>query len=128
MQRITFRDLKEDFEYIEVRATSLASVVNPMLYTQNNPFKRNEITLMGDMIHNIVQSCLFSGYEKSRHVCHMLEKEISGWEHWAHAPDIWKKFHKNIYKYADLAHEVYKQLPAPVVVIEKEYRIYIECS
>jgi hypothetical protein len=83
MQKIVLRELKDEYEYIEVRATTLASVVNPMLYPQNNPLKRNETTLMGDMIHNIVQTCLFSGYEKSKYVCSLLEKEISGYDYWA---------------------------------------------
>lgn len=128
MRRFTLRDLKDDHEFIELRSTSLGSFSTWISYPASDPIQSNETTYFGDMIHAIVQTTLQWGKEAGRLVMEEVKEQISDYEYYKSC-DNYKKFHKNIENYRKLACEFYdNELSAPVLCIEREYRLLFECS
>lgn len=128
MRRFTFRDLKDEHEFLELRSTSLGSFSTWIVYPSTSPIQSNETTYFGDMIHAIVLTTLQWGKEAWRLVMEEIREQISDFEYY-HSKDNYKKFHKNIENYWRLACDLYdNELTAPVLCIEREYRLLLECS
>lgn len=127
MRKYNFRDLKDEFTFLELRATTLGSFCNPPSFTSDNKIKMNETTYFGDMIHAIVQTTLLGGPEKWKIVAEEIKNQIADYENYE-SVDNYKKFYKNIMNYYNLACQLRDSLPSPALMVEREYRIFLDCS